>query len=374
MKWVVQLKKVWIFLGVILFFCLAANPARAVELEKEQQAAIKTDELQNAVPDGAEEILKDMEISLDQDYEAYFGRIQDAVSRQIGGIFKDAAKKGVTILTLAALCALVSTLLDGGKTPNYVVLAAVAAVTVTAAGDVNAFLGLGRTVMDDLNAFSKALLPTLTAAAAAGGMTASAAAKYAATSLFMDILITAANTVILPLIYAFVAVSVGAAAFEGSALKNAARFIKWTVTVLLTAIVLIFTTYLSITGVIAGTADAAAAKLAKTVLSASLPVVGSILSDAAGTVVGGMNLLRNAVGAYGLLVVCGVCVLPFLRLGVHYLIFKGTAALTAAVADTRISDLTGAIGTAFGFILGLTGTAALILFISIVSVLKAVTG
>ena len=161
------MKKVWIILGVFLVLCLTLDPAHAVELEAMQQEAVKTDELQSAIPDGAEEILEDMEISLDQDYEAYFARIQDTVSKQFGGIFKDALKKGVTILTVAALCALVNTLFDGGKVPNFVVLAAVAAVTVTAAGDVNTFLGLGRTVMDDLNAFSKALLPTLTAAAAA---------------------------------------------------------------------------------------------------------------------------------------------------------------------------------------------------------------
>ena len=56
-------------------------------------------------------------------------------------------------------------------------------------------------------------------------------------------------------------------------------------------------------------------KLAKSAVSAVVPVVGSILSDAAESVLAGAGLLRGMVGTAGTLALLGVCLVPFLRLG-----------------------------------------------------------
>ncbi|MCF2596611.1 stage III sporulation protein AE, partial [Pseudoflavonifractor phocaeensis] len=82
-------------------------------------------------------------------------------------------------------------------------------------------------------------------------------------------------------------------------------------------------------------------------------------------------VLRGTVGAAGMLVVLAICLTPFLRLALQYLIYKGTAALCAAVALPRLSQLIDAIGGAFGVVLGMTGAAALVLLVSIVSALSA---
>ena len=72
-----------------------------------------------------------------------------------------------------------------------------------------------------------------------------------------------------------------------------------------------------------------------------------------------------------MVVVLGMCVVPFLQLGVHYLVYKVTGALAAAVADSRLAELIDSVGAAFGLIMGMTGAGALMLVISVVS---AVTG
>ena len=103
-----------------------------------------------------------------------------------------------------------------------------------------------------------------------------------------------------------------------------------------------------------------------------LPVVGSIIADASESVLAGASILRNAIGIFGLLAVLGTCLLPFLRLGANYLLYKAAAGLSAAVADSRITRLVNAISAAFGMMLGLVGATALMLFISIISVIKVV--
>ena len=75
-----------------------------------------------------------------------------------------------------------------------------------------------------------------------------------------------------------------------------------------------------------------------------------------------------------MLVVLAICLTPFLQLALHYLTYKGAAALTGTVAGPRLSCLMDNLGGAFGLILGMTGSCALVLLFSIVSAVSAVMG
>ena len=208
---------------------------------------------------------------------------------------------------------------------------------------------------------------------AAGGAPAGAVARQMATMLFSDILLTLINRLLLPLVYTYLAACVAYAAVGNDGLRQIAGFLKWTVSTILTGVMLVFVGYLSISGVIAGTTDAAAVKAAKFTVSSMVPVVGGILSDAAETVLAGAGILKNTVGVFGMLVVLSLCIVPFLQLGIHYLAYKLTAALSATVSEGRISSLIGDIGGAFGLILGMMGACALLLLISLVSAVSMVT-
>jgi stage III sporulation protein AE len=271
-------------------------------------------------------------------------------------------------MLVPVLCSLAAAVYDD-KLPDAVNTVGVMAVSALCLGGAD-YIGLGRTTMDELDSFAKVLLPTLTAVTGAGGAVTSAAAKYAAASLFLEILMHIGNTVILPLICAFMAASVGSAAFGG--LESAVKLTKWAVTTLLTLLVLIFTLYISVTGIISGSADQAAVKAAKTAMSLSMPVVGGMLSDAASAVANGTLILRNTVGVTGMAAVLAVCAVPFLRLGLRHMVFKAVAALTEPIGGERLAKLIGNIGTAMGMLMGLCGAMAVMLYITIISMMKAV--
>lgn len=173
--------------------------------------------------------------------------------------------------------------------------------------------------------------------------------------------------------YAYIAACVAHAAVGNEGLKRVAGLLKWGVTSALTTIMLAFVGYLTVSGVIAGSADAVAIKAAKFAVSGMVPVVGGILSDAAETVLAGAGLLKNSVGVFGMLAVLSMCVIPFLQLGVHYLAYKLTAALSATVAEGRVAGLIDNIGGAFGLVLGMTGACALLLLVSMISAISVVT-
>ena len=141
-------------------------------------------------------------------------------------------------------------------------------------------------------------MATAIAMAGAPGL---AVAKQLATMLFSDVFITLINVVVLPLSYAFIAVSLAHAALGNDGLKRIAGFIKWTVTLLMGAFLLSFIGYLNISSVIAGSAYATTIKAAQFTVSNMVPVVGRIFSSAAESVLAGPSIFRPSLGVFGLL-------------------------------------------------------------------------
>ena len=68
-----------------------------------------------------------------------------------------------------------------------------------------------------------------------------------------------------------------------------------------------------------------------------------------------------------------VCLLPLVRLGTQYLVYKAAAFLAGVLGAERLTGLIDALGGAFGLIFGMTGACGLLL-ISISSALGGVTG
>ncbi|NCB51788.1 MAG: stage III sporulation protein AE [Clostridia bacterium] len=364
------MRKLLVFL---IFAAVLASPCLASGQLGVQSESYGVSEVEENLPDAAREILGDALVEDAADTDAFIKRIWENAKEKAGGIWADGVKSALAIAAVALLCGLIYTMTESG-TAQYITLGGVAAIAVIAVGDAGAFIPKGVAALQTISDFSRALLPCLCASAAAGGAFTSAAAKYAATALFVDIFITAAQTVILPLIYAYLAASIAAAAMDSPALESAAGLMKWLCVALMTLLVTAFTAYLSLSGAITGAADALTSKAAKAAISAALPVVGGIVSDAAETVVAGAGLVRSSVGVFGLLAVLCVCLVPFLTLGVHYMLYKAAAALAGAFADKRLSSLISAVGSAFGMVLGMVGSGAIMLFISVISLIKAVSG
>ena len=134
----------------------------------------------------------------------------------------------------------------------------------------------------------------------------------------------------------------------------------------------IFTGYITITGVVSGSADQAALKAAKLTISGAVPVVGGILSDASEAVLVSAGVVKNAVGVYGLLAIAAIAMGPFLRIGVQYLLLKMTAAVCGVFGNKRTTELVGDFASAMGLLLAMTGAVCLILLISMVCFMKGV--
>lgn len=245
-------------------------------------------------------------------------------------------------------------------------------ITAMAAGDLESLIGLGRETVLHISQLSKALLPTLAAAeAAAGGITA-ASVKQVAAVLFADILLTVIDRVLLPAVYLYIGVAAAGAVLEGEAMARIGELLKKAVGWVLGGMLTLFTAYLTVSGAVAGAADAQAVKAAQSAVSAAVPVVGGILAEASEAVLAGAGLLKGMIGAAGTLALLGACLLPFLRLGCQYLLYQGASLVAAAAGPPKLTRLIAMLGDAFALVLAMTGASAILLLVSLLSSVRAV--
>ena len=295
-----------------------------------------------------------------------------AAADQIGGLFRASLSTAWKLAAVVLLCALAEGAQGESEGLPAVTIAGALAITALTMTDMAVMIGLGRDTLEKMEDFSSLLLPAVAVLTAAAGNITGAAVRQGATMLFSQLLLVAMDRMLIPLIYAYVAVQCAYAAVGNPGLKKVGDLLKGTVNFLLTALLLAFVGYLTASGAIAGSVDAAAVKTAKMAISRAVPVVGGILADASESVLAGAGVLRGAVGAAGMLVVLAICLTPFLRLAMQYLVYRGTAALCASIAQPKLSGLIEAIGSAFGLVLGMTGAGALVLLVSLVSAIGAV--
>ncbi len=347
-------------LFIIIFTLLLITPCRAALYDEAQ--------LRDSLPEYADELLGDTA----QEPQEGLGRLGSAFTESLSGGIGGVMRRAAGIIAVALTCAVLTVFCDDA--PEYVSLGGCAAIAVISAADMHSFISSGSEVIDALSGFSKTLLPAMCAASAACGTVSSATVSYAASVLFMDLFVTAAQSVIMPVIYAYLAAGMASASLGNRSLGCIASFLKRLSAILMIAASLGFTLYIGISSSVASGGDALASKLTKTAIAAALPVVGGIISDAASTVVAGAELMRGTVGVFGMLALLAVCASPFAVLALNYIGYKLTAAAVRAFGCDKLCALTDCIGSAIGMILGLAGCCAIILFVSMAISIKAVGG
>ena len=370
--WRVAVKRFCLLSVVLIIFLTGqASAISGEEVLDSQIDALGLDDLRRA----AQEYAPDFDWNETPDFNEGLNGLLEKGSKSFGGMLKQALHSCVLLLAIVLFGGIAEGLINAGtgKGKLAIPIASSLAITSVAVNDAKTLIGFGSEMIREIEAFTKVLLPTMAAVTAASGSPAAAAAKQLAAMLFSDVLVSLIHRFLLPLVYTYIAVCTAHAALGNEGLKRIAGTLKWVVTSVLTMLLIAFVGYLSVSGVIAGTTDAITLKAAKFTVSSVVPVVGGILSDAAETVLVGAGMLKNSVGVFGMLVVLGMSIVPFLQLGIHYLAYKMTATLTATVADSRISGLIDGISSAFGLVLGMCGACALLLLISMISAIK-VTG
>lgn len=340
------------------------------------QPCIAHGELPGAVEDALPSEARDIIGKMDEPSSLREGmeHLWEMVTDLLPGIGRSGLKSAVAILCVVAVCTVAGSV-EIDQSPQLqkcVAAAGIVAITMLSTREMTSIMALGQQLTEELDVFSKALLPSLAAAVAAGGGIISAGVRQAATVFFANLLIGLVRDFLLPLAYYYIAAVAMGALLPEQNLNSLALGMKKAISWILTGSLLLFVGYLSISGAAATSADALTLQLTKSAISTAVPVVGGIISDAAGSVLYSAGLLKNTLGVVGMLAVLASCLTPFLTMAVQYLLYKATGFLASLFGVSQVCNYIADLGGAFGLVLGMTGSCALLLLISIASCVSVV--
>jgi len=354
---------------LVLLLCLVVK-TEASDILQEQAALYGADDLADAL---SPEVKKTL--------EEYDPISETALLDGLGTVFRDTISRGFETIeqALQVMTRLIGILIlsqmieltENEKVKSAVSAGAVLAITVCCGGDMKTMIGLGKKTMQEITSFSAMLMPVMTTAVSASGGSNGAAMAYAIVTFFSNLLMKTGEAVIIPLVYAYLALGMADGVIRQERLKSFRELIGWMVKWLLKGIVYLFTGLLGVTGSVSANVDAAALKAIKMTVSGVVPVVGGMISNAAETIVSGAELLKGYIGTYGMLAILALFLTPFLKMGVSYLVLRLTAALSG-ILESKQSGYLGTICDAMGYLLALVASSTWISLLACVNCMKAI--
>ncbi len=359
------MKKV-VLLLLLLSFCTPVACAYE-ESYAQQQEIIGSQNLTRYLPAESRRLLGQEDASQVQDLGEAVGEMLQKTEDTGTFAVRQAISMLCRILVVIVLCGFVRGY-SGENSSLVQILSVVGALSIIwiVFEDFQSLMTTCLNAIEDLDVFSKGMLPVMTAAIAISGAPTAAAIVNSITMYFFDLLIHFINIFFVPSVCAYLAVVTTNAAIGNDLLGKLGAFIKWFISGALKLILTIFIGYISVSGVVSGSVDSAAVKTAKFAVSGAVPVVGGIISDATESMLSGAILLKNTTGVFGMLCIVAICLIPFIQLGISYLILKGGTAVLSPLCDKNLSSLLSGISDSFSLLLGMLGTCSLILFLELV--------
>ena len=282
--------------------------------------------------------------------------------------WKEAVGIAVLLISISLILSVVQNMT--GIEKHICNLAGTVAVALCLLTRTNSMIELAVHTIRELHSYGMLLLPVMTAALAAQGGLTSSAALYAGTAAFNALLSNAITRFLIPGVYAYLALAVTNCAMQEDMLKRLAELVKSGLGWVLKTLLIVFTSYLSLTGVVSGATDAAALKATKVTISTVVPVVGSVLADASEAVLVSTGLMKNAAGLYGILAVFAIVLHPFLLIGIQYLILRITGAVCSIFGTKSCCAVIDSFSNSMGFLLAMTGGCAMMVLVSTVCFMK----
>lgn len=337
-------------------------------------AAVDTEELKYALPEDAAGLLQEVDFTDTDPQRGFTALFQQAVQ-----VLRKGLKASVTsAFFMTAVCMLVSLLEGFAKSAGVNLparageLSGATAILSLALGQNGALLELCRQAVSNLDRFTKVLCGVFAAASAAAGKPVSAAATAGAAMLFSDLLFQLTLKVFLPGVTLYLLLLYGSVICGNGTLRQAAGVEKWAVTAFFRVFLTVYFAYLTFTGLVSGSADAAAVKTAQT-LSSTVPLVGSVIAGASETILTGGALLRSSVGLAGFLGAAAICLVPFVQGLCHLLVFRVLSVLAAGFSEGGCKTMLDGLWSAYAMLIGMLAACCAVQFITI-AVSMLVTG
>ncbi len=290
------------------------------------------------------------------------------IIRNITDEIRSFTAEAITIIVMSMLSSAINTLNtslgenESGKLAFFVFF------TLISGSALNCFetaLTYAVDVIGLMSSFMNKFTPVLMVMLFACGRSASAVSFEPVMSGAVVVISLVIEKCLVPLMVFSAVLSVASNVGTGTGITGFIKIIKSTTKWLMAFVITLFTGINAIYGLSVATLDAISAKTMKFAVGSLVPVVGGFLSDTLETVLSSAKLLKNAVGVSGLIILCGICIVPVIKIGVMQLMLKLCAALAEPVTDKRISAMLWSVSEAVTSVFGVIILTAVLFMINI---------
>lgn len=224
--------------------------------------------------------------------------------------------------------------------------------------------------IQNLVGFSHTLIPILITLMMTTGNITSASVVQPILLFLITFIGNIITTILLPLTLIGTSLSIISKISDRVQIGKLSKYFKSTTVWVLGVTLTLFVGILSLEGTLSSSVDGITAKTAKVAVSNFIPVVGKILGDAVDTVIGCSNILKNAVGIVGVIIVIGICIVPIIKLAILMATYYLVSAVCEPIADEKIISLLSQIGDTFKILLAMLSAISVMLIIGITLVIK----
>ncbi|NLA77870.1 MAG: hypothetical protein GX851_08620, partial [Clostridiales bacterium] len=331
-------------LAVLVFVLLFAPAASAADdVCSELSEASGAQELYNGLDSDTKELLSQIGVSSTEFDELFAVSPRKFLSLIFGvltGRAQTPVKSGLKILAVLIISSVVSGLFPSGENGKKTAsLVCGAFMVLSVAFPASAAIGDARSAVSVCSEFMLVFIPIFAGAVAAAGNPVLAVSYSGFVTAGIQLISQAVSGLKLPLVNVSAALGITGAVAPQLGGERLAGAIRKTVIFLLGFAAVMFTGMLSVKTLLAASSDTLASRGVKFLLGSAVPVVGSALSEAYSSVVGGLSMLKSAAGVFGI-VVCVLMFLPVItELAIWLAVFYGCSVCASMLGEESAASL-----------------------------------
>lgn len=224
---------------------------------------------------------------------------------------------------------------------------------------------IGAETINNMTSFMQAMFPLIITLLVSTGQFASGALFHPLILASINIVSSVTEKVILPALFLSAIFFLVNSLTESSYIKKLAAILRQFSIIFIGFTVTIFSSITAIQGVISSSADNLLIKTAKFSVDKFIPIIGGYVSDSVELIMSCSTLIKNALGAVGLLVLILMILIPILKLLSIVFIYKGLAILIEPIGIENISDSLNEMGNTVMILISILILVAMMFLIMI---------
>lgn len=226
-------------------------------------------------------------------------------------------------------------------------------------------LTVGKSSIDRMSSFMQILFPVLLGLLTSMGNFTSVAIMQPAVGILVAITGSVLTNFVFPLITLSAVITLVNQISERIHIQKLGKLLNnlciWTLTFVFT----IFIGVLTIQGALTASFDGISIRTARFAMDTFVPIVGKMISQSLDTIIGCALLVKNAVGAVGMIMIILLCLAPAVKIFSLMFLYKLAGALLEPITDKRIIECLNGIGSVLSILLITVFGIALMFFLTI---------